>query len=179
MDEPDGWWGHVPVISKSYTNLGEYWQWHKQQLDAAITIASRKHPAGLAVIPESGFYIMASRKIAKYRDGREDNIQTIVAMWEDDDDIAYRQVFTGNIVARGGIEEQELNALGKRHNPFTDLFEKLAANVLEEWPEYLKWRRRQPRRPVPEWLLNLRAKERQAKGRRSGRLINGETRRGI
>jgi hypothetical protein len=169
MDEPDGWWGHVPVISKPYTNLGEYWEWHKQQLDDALMAALLKYPAGLAVIPESGFYIMAARKIAKYRDGREDNLQTIVAMWEDDEDIAYPQVLTGNIVVRGGIEEQDLNALGKRHNPFTDLFEKLAANVPKEWPEYLRWRRRQPRKPVPEWLLNLRAKERPPKGRRNWR----------
>jgi len=130
-------------------------------------MASHKFPAGLGVIPESGFYIMAARKIARYRDGRDNNLRSIVAMWEDDEDIAYLRVLSSSIVVRGGVEEQKLKALGTCHNPFMGLFENLAANVSKEFPEYLRWRRRQPRKPVPEWLLNLRAKERQPKGRRN------------
>jgi hypothetical protein len=65
MDEPDAWWGRVPVFSKRYSIVGEFWDWHKQQLVEAISVISAKYPDALRNIPEKGFQIRVRRSMRK------------------------------------------------------------------------------------------------------------------
>jgi hypothetical protein len=167
MHEPDAWWDHVPVVSQSYSkNLGEDWDWHKRQLDEALTEISGKRANALVMIPETGFYIMAARKIQKYLNGQPDELLTVVTLWEDDHCVVYPKHAASFIVVRGGVTHQALSGLGSNENPFMQMFEQLALNAPKEWPEFLKARRRLHWNPVPEWLVNLRREERNAKRRK-------------
>ena len=170
MENPDAWWGHVPVISQSYSrNLGEYWNWHKVQLDEALAKVTDRYPAALHMIPASGFYIMAGRSIQKHKNGEPDDLLLAVTIWEDDDGLTYPKNAGASIVVRGGVAHQELASLGSPENPFIQLFDNLVQNAPREWPEFLRSRRRLRCKPVPEWLLKLRLEDRK-KSRKKTRL---------
>lgn len=90
MREPDAWWDHVPVISRSYCkNLGEYWDWHKQQLDEALKEVSHRCGEAMGTIPPTGFYLMAARNKQKYKNGQPEDLVTAVALFEDEYSISH------------------------------------------------------------------------------------------
>jgi hypothetical protein len=176
MREPDAWFEHIPVSSRSYSeNLGEYWDWHKAQLNEAIKEVMIRHPLAMAIIPAEGFYIMAVRKRQKYNNGQPEDLVVVVCIFEDDDQITFRGV-SGPIVTRGGVVRQGLSELGSSHNPFVELFENLVRNAPNEWPEFLKRRRRLHSTPIPRWLIEIRRQERRARARQRRLLKSQGTR---
>jgi hypothetical protein len=56
--------------------------------------------------------------------------------------------------------------LGTDANPFVPLFGEFQGSVAFGWENYMEWRRCKRRKPVPEWLLKIRAEERKAKWRK-------------
>jgi hypothetical protein len=69
MDNPDIWWGHLPVLSKRCSSVGEHWYWHLSQLVAAIDRITNAHPEAIAQIPAEGFHVRALRRIDKMKAG--------------------------------------------------------------------------------------------------------------
>jgi len=176
MREPDGWFEHIPVITKSYShNLCEYWDWHKAQLDDALGDVMARYPSALSMIPSEGFYIMAVRKRQRYNNGQPEDLLAVLCIFEDDDQIRFRSS-SGLIVARGGVVRQGLSELGSSHNPFFKLFENLVRNAPMEWPEFLKQRRRLHSTPIPPWLIEIRQEERRVKARQRRLLKSQGTR---
>jgi hypothetical protein len=139
---------------KRYSKLGEYVEWHECQFNDALRIADEKFAERLTLIPGPGFYVMAYRAVQKVRQG-DDYLRSGIAIMKDIDDVTYPKVVTSMGVALVGKREP-LGALGTDSNPFHEHFERTVDELPERWESYLKWRRRQPRKPVPEWLVQLR-----------------------
>ncbi len=170
MDERIALWEHVPVV-RGKTDLEGYWDWHKQQLNDAIMAVTAKYPGALRLIPETGFHVHVGRWIGTYRDARGDELVTVATLAEDDLDWTYPKEVVVDFVGRGVVDRQPPEALGSEYNPLISLLERLALQVPDSWPEYLKWRRRRHRKPAAEWLEKLRLEERNQR-RRQNRLEN-------
>ena len=166
MDEPDGFWGHVPIFNKYFSSLKpEYRVWHNSQFSVALE-AAQKFQEDLKVIPATGFHVTAYRGIWKTL-GADDQLVSGIYMAEDELDWTYpKNPSVTNLTF--AVHRGSLSALGTSPNPFHGLFERIVTDDLpRRWHSYLEWRRRQPRKPVPEWLRSLRAEEKKAKSRRN------------
>jgi hypothetical protein len=162
---PDAYWGHIPVYIKYQKFMPEHWEWHYQQVQEALT----RQP-NVAMIPPEGFYIDAVRAVSSTKDGRI-GLTVGLSLNESIEGIIYPkspvQMFVCSVHPPHlegddiyGHKFRQYQALGTTENPFPALFDELERKLPDAWTEYLKWRRRQPRKPVPDWLVQLRKNRR-------------------
>jgi hypothetical protein len=165
LREPDLWWEHVSIVRGESTDLGDMWDWHKRQLERAITLVSTKYPGGLQLLPASGFYVQVGRWLQTYRDGKSPQLITIASIWEDDTrDLIYpKHRRTIDAVVHGVIDKTEAEALGTDYNPLPRILEEVVSRLPDGWRAYLKWRGHHRQKPEAEWLVKLRAEGRKSR----------------
>jgi hypothetical protein len=172
MREEAAWWGHVPILTNRLpaghptTDLGDHRPWHIAQLKDAGRLAEEKHSALLRIIPSSGFYAKVLRGLISDWPGNRpfDRFITILFIDEDVDGLSIPQKSWCEAVFRG-YRFQPIEELGQPENKVHELFDEFAAGFASSWPAFLKQRRRKRWKPIPKWLLEIRAEERKAKRR--------------
>ncbi len=155
-------WEHLPVLHGETAHLGEHWNWHRRQLEDAIASVNRYCPGALRCIPEAGFHVLVGRWVREPQGERPDNLVTVVSIEEDEQRWTYPRVVTVKSVVEGMVNTTGLESLGTSYNPLLTMLEDIADLVPQQWPAYVKWRRRHRREPVPDWLLKLRDRRRDA-----------------
>jgi hypothetical protein len=150
-------WGKIPVNSQTVPGYEEYQQWHTAQVQLAIDAVNRSHPEATAILPDTGFNIDALRGGQRPRDQPKSNgeLSSVLLVMENDDYVVspkpHLQMKIAGVLHRGDFTDW-----GSEHNPFIELFVQIAESLPEDWTNWLKWRRRQRTKPVPEWLLEMR-----------------------
>lgn len=158
MDRSDLTLAHLPV-KKVFHNIGAFEKVHNRNLKNALDEISEKYLHELRVVPITGFYakivsgvmgtdLFSGVEIKEITEGLVSPKQGVFCR------IAFASIY------------QSTGQLGILGNPFVEILSEAAAKLPSEWCEYLKWRRRQHWKPVAEWLVKLRAEERNAKRRR-------------
>jgi hypothetical protein len=150
-------WGKIPVISNTLPGYEEYQQWHTAQVQQAIDAVNGSHPNATAILPDDGFSITALRGGLRPRDQSKSSgeLSSVLMVLENSDYIVsptpHLQMKIAGVIHRGNFADW-----GTEHNPFIELFLQIAEGLPEGWANWLKWRRRQRTKPVPEWLLEIR-----------------------
>jgi len=139
MDNPDTWWGHLPVISKRCSAVGEHWEWHLKQLDAAIARITKLHPSAIATIPRQGFHLRASRQIDRRDDGKYIHLLAVGICEDFDDTVADFDLvivaFANNTLRKGSVVET-VDAILTRKNAYNPIFEELVFQLPSRWKKY-------------------------------------------
>jgi hypothetical protein len=126
------------------------------QLKDAVESVSRYSPGAIGMIPESGFHVLVGRWIQDPSSTRDDNLVTVVSIEEDDRRWTYpARVIQVKSVVEGMVNMTSLKSLGAEYNPLLTMFEDIADVIPEQWPAYVKWRKRHYREPVPDWITKL------------------------
>lgn len=149
MREPDTWWGHIPVVIEALWKVRDHEDWYRRQLRAVLTQAGPIPKESLASIPATGFYIRVVAGVAK------DELICAFLLVENLDAYTSDQAMELAILQR--TVHHPLSELGTDANPFAELFDGADVKVAARWEHYLRWRRRKRWKPVPEWLVELRA----------------------
>ena len=137
--------------------------WHREQANAAVDAAIEVNPAAFYNVLPHGFWILIGRSPAP--DQREHTVISFVHLYEDLDGVATGKDRPLSIVAE--LEDRRAASfLGDEFNPYPSLLSKLPYAAKEEWDWFVTCRREKRWKPVPEWLLKIRAEERKAKRRK-------------
>jgi hypothetical protein len=163
-----------PMIATMQPEYEGFAVWHEKQAKAAIHSAIYAQPDGLKILPEKGFYAVVYRRRALlqlYR-GEGETFETLgfkpyaragIAVLEDLSgvDTGRRTVFPREVIDTS--ISADLDSLGGELNSYPALFLRLIDDLPRRWADWVAWRRFKRWKPVPDWLVKLRAENRKRK----------------
>jgi hypothetical protein len=150
-------WDHLP-------------QWHLEQAQHAVTDAIQLYPDAMEAIPQ-GFYLsLTRRRYVEFteRDGASTartHVSGTVTLYESIHALQTKQRIS-RAEYRVGDEWHSgpLKLLASNFNPYPELLRRLADRLSTHWERWLTQRRRKRWKPVPEWLVQLRASRKRRAG---------------
>jgi hypothetical protein len=127
--------------------------WHKQQLRDGVRDGIAANREAMAVVPPNGFYVTVRRHafgrgtFSDYVELREDvstltfstarpRFEPVISIWSD---------------------SLSIDTVGSDYNSLPELFDRLSSRIPKAWQEWLAKRRLKRWKPIPTWLLDIRA----------------------